>query len=380
MKEQIISKTITRNILLNPGPATTSTRVKSAMVVSDICPREEEFGDLFLNLSGRLLDVVNARNSHEAILIGSSGTGAVEAVLSSCNSGNKSILIIDNGAYGDRMAKICEVYGVAYETLKFPWGDIVDISRVEEFLVRNAHNFESMAFVHHETTSGILNPMNEMCELAKKYNLVTIVDAMSSYAGIEIDLNKTQVDYLISSSNKCIQAMAGIGIVIAKKEELQRISKFKAKTHYFDLYKNFENQKQKKQFLFTPPVQTVYALKEAVEEYFSEGQNGRINRYASLYELMVKGMTELGFRLLAPIEQHSKILTAFIEPNHLNYSFDSMHSYLYERGITIYPGKGAKQDSFRISNIGDLNKDDMTYFLTQISQYLKDSKIDPLYR
>jgi len=377
--KQEIQKEIQRNILLNPGPATTTSSVKAAMVVPDICPREEEFGDLFLNLAPKLLDVVNARSSHEAVLIGSSGTGAVESAITSCSSGKKKVLIIDNGAYGDRMAQMCDVYGIAHDVYKEVWGDVVDTNKLGKYLQDHQGEYEVMAFVHHETTSGVLNPLEEICSLASENGLSTIVDAMSSYAGVEIDLQRTKVDYLISSSNKCIQAMAGIGIVIVSKDELKRISEFKSKSHYFNLVKNFKNQKEKKQFLFTPPVQIVYSLAQGVKEYFEEGPNGRVNRYADLYETMLKGMTELGFKTLVPVEFHSKILTAFVEPNHPRYSFDGMHDYLFERGITIYPGKGAKEDTFRISNIGELNQSDINLFLEVMGSYLREHRIDQLY-
>lgn len=380
MKTQKINKEIKRNILLNPGPATTSATVKSSMLVSDICPREEEFGNLFLKISQDLLRVVNGNLSHEAVLVGSSGTGAVESALTSCSSGKKKILILDNGAYGDRMAKICDVYGIGHESLKFTWGDPVEMVIVEKFLKERHNDFEVMAFVHHETTSGVLNPITELCSLAKSYQISTLVDAMSSYAGVEIDLSKTQVDYLISSSNKCIQAMAGLGIIIVSKNELSRIENFKSKSHYFDLVRNFKNQRDNKQFLFTPPVQIVYSLEQALKEYFQEGDNGRINRYANLYEHMLKGMNELGFKYLVPENMHSKILTAFVEPDHPQYSFDSMHNYLYERGVTIYPGKGAKKETFRISNIGELELDDIKDFLRIMNDYLVENKISPLYK
>ena len=169
--------------------------------------------------------------------------------------------------------------------------------------------------------------------------------------------------------------MAGIGIVIAKTSELKKIASYKVKSYYFNLYNNFLNQKEKKQFLFTPPVQTVYALKAAIDEFRSEGITGRSKRYSDLYEQMHDGMLKLGFKALIEKSKHSKILTAFVEPTDSQYHFDKMHDFLYERGITIYPGKGAKEKTFRVSNIGTLNSKDIGFFLSTVEEYIKINKL-----
>lgn len=373
MENETLTKTIARKILLNPGPATTSKQVKMAQVVSDICPREQEFGDLLDDIRQGCVDVVNGKNNYEAILLGGSGTGAMEACLTSCTNENEEIVIINNGAYGKRMSQICEAFQIPYSTIDFTWGDSIDLGKVREHLT--SRNAKALAFIHHETTVGILNPINELKAIADEFKMITILDAMSSYAGIEINVEKTAIDFIISSSNKCIQGMAGIGIVIAKTSSLEKIKAYKTKSFYFNLYNNFLNQKEKKQFLFTPPVQTVYALKAAIDEFRAEGIQARVQRYSGLYEQMYQGMLELGFQPLIDKTEHAKILTAFIEPKDPNYHFDKMHDYLYDRGITIYPGKGAKQNTFRISNIGTLNGEDITQFLTVIKEYLTTSKL-----
>ena len=366
----MISKEVKRKILLNPGPATTTNRVKSSLVVSDICPREKEFGALFEGINKKALKVVNAEEDYESTLLGGSGTAAIESCLSSCTAPNQKILIVENGAYGKRMTEICEALGVAYEVIRFDWGEVIDWAIVEEKL--STKRFSVMATVHHETTTGILNSLSKISEICHRHHVISMVDAMSSYAGIEIDLTTTPVDYLISSSNKCIQGMAGVGIVIAKKVELERIKKIKSKSYYLDLYKNYSNQKEKKQFSFTPPVQVLYALNEAFDEFFDQGGiQERSKRYSLLYEQVYKGMTELGFKpMLAPAND-SRILTTFFEPDISGFSFDQMHDYLYERNITIYPGKVSHLNTFRISNIGDLNPEDIALFLKEVENYLK---------
>lgn len=373
---ETIHKTIERKILLNPGPATTTAAVKAALVIEDICPREQEFGLLMSDVREKVKKVVFADENYETILLGGSGTGAIEACLSSSVDAQDKVIIIENGAYGKRMGQICEALGIAHQVLKFDWGQVIDWDQVDSFLSENKQEARTLAFVHHETTTGILNDLEKFKQMADKHQLVSIVDAMSSYAGIEINLSKVGVDYLISSSNKCIQGMAGIGIVIAKASELLKIKEFKRKSYYFDLYQNFVSQKEKKQFAFTPPVQILYALNVALDEFFkSGGIEARANRYAELYESMLKGMRELGFICMLETEHNSKILTTFYEPKCSGYSFEQMHDYFYSRGITIYPGKVDAKATFRISNIGELNQSDITLYLETMQGFLKSAGI-----
>jgi len=321
MKE-VINKTIERKILLNPGPATTSARVKSALVTEDICPREKEFGDLLSDVREKVKKVVNADSNYEGILLGCAGTGAIESCLSSCTNTDDGVLIIENGAYGKRMKQICDNLGVFSQVIRFEWGQVIDWKEVDQFLSKNSSKFKVLAFVHHETTTGILNSISEFKSISDKYKMVSLIDAMSSYAGINIDLVKDDVDYLISSSNKCIQGMAGLGIVIAKASELERIKGFKKKSFYFDLYANFLSQKEKNQFLFTPPVQTLYALNEAFDEFFEDGGiEARAAKYSGLYEKMHEGMCAFGFTPLLEEKENSRILTTFLEPIDKNYNF-----------------------------------------------------------
>jgi 2-aminoethylphosphonate aminotransferase len=369
MSEQKINKTIKRNVLLNPGPATTSARVKDALVVADICPREKEFGDLIERVKTGLVEIVNGGDQYAAVLLGGSGTGAVESCLTSVLSKDKKVLIIENGAYGKRMKEICTAFSIPYIGLDYEWGDAVDLNELEDTLKSHQGSVNAIAYIHHETTVGILNPLKEIQAMAQKYQLTTIVDAMSSYAGIEIDLSQTPVDYLLSSSNKSIQGMAGLGFVIAKRTSLETLKDKKTDNYYFNLYKNFISQERGGQFLFTPPVQILYSLEEAINELKEEGYQNRVKRYASLYERMYVGMLELGFKpLIEDKKHHAKILTAFVEPN--GFDFNDYHDYLYERGITVYPGKGAKEKTFRISNLGELNEADIDLFLKHTKGYL----------
>lgn len=370
-----IQRRLERKILLNPGPATTTDTVKYAMVVEDICPREQEFGDLVENIRTDLVRVIHGEDTHEAVIFASSGTGAVEACLSSVIPAGKRVLIINNGAYGKRMQEICNGFGIPHIDYNVSWGDAVDIS-VLESLVQENSDISHIAFIHHETTIGILNPIAPISAVAHAHGLELIVDAMSSFAGIPIDVRETKVEYLISSSNKCIQGMAGLSFVLCDQKALLSTQTITPRNFYFNLYRNYTFFKQQKQMQFTPPVQIMYALRQAINEYFIEGEQQRYERYNEMYETLLDGLAEMGFQLLVPREHHAKILTAIIEPEDPRYSFDGMHDYLYARGFTIYPGKGAKRNTFRLATMGALTAPDIRQFLACLKNYLTENQIE----
>lgn len=371
----MIEKNPARKVLLNPGPATTTESVKAALVVEDICPREDEFGALVENIRQDLVKIAHGEGEYECVLFASSGTGAVEACLSSVVPEDKSVLIINNGAYGERMQQICQCFGISSIEYSVEWGKPIDFSALESMLTEHQQDLSHIAFVHHETTVGLLNSIDKVCELATRYNLETIVDAMSSFAGIPIDVKKQNIHYLVSSSNKCIQGMAGIGIVICKRDSLNRSREIRKRNFYFNLYENYRFFNERKEMQFTPPVQLLYALRQAINEYFLETEQGRADRYTNNYAVLTAGLEKLGFEFLLDKEHHAKILTAIVEPDDKNYSFTAMHDYLYERGFTIYPGKGGKRDTFRLANMGAIDSNDINQFLHCLEHYMLASEI-----
>jgi 2-aminoethylphosphonate-pyruvate transaminase len=374
-KEIQLARRVERNILLNPGPATTTDTVKYALVVEDICPREKEFGDLVESIRQDLVKVVHGEGTHEAVLFASSGTGGVEACLTSVIPDDKAVLVINNGAYGKRMQQICKGFGISQIKYDISYGDPIDLSKLEELIKHNKEKLSHIAFIHHETTVGILNLIDKISAIAQKYNLEIIVDAMSSYAGIPIDVKKDKIHYLISSANKCIQGMAGISFVICNRESMNKTANYKRRNFYFNLFDNYTFFTKSRQMQFTPPVQILYALRQAINEYFIETEEGRAKRYEEMYNVLKAGLLKLGFKLLVKDEHHAKLLTAIIEPEDPNYNFNSMHDYLYERGFTIYPGKGAKVNTFRLSNIGQIYPEDIERFLFNLKEYLQSSNI-----
>ncbi|WP_028776091.1 2-aminoethylphosphonate aminotransferase [Shimazuella kribbensis] len=360
---------VKKNILLNPGPATTTDSVKYAQVIPDICPREAEFGKLMDNVSTELTRLAAEAEHYTTVLFGGSGTAGVESILSSVvNDG--SVLIINNGAYGKRMCEIAQTYGLNFVEFKSPPNNQIDLTALETLLQTSSCKFSHLAVVHNETTTGLLNDIEKIGKLCRKYQLDFIVDAMSSFGAIPIQMKEMNISFLGASSNKNVQGMAGIAFVIAEKGKLESLQKSKPRSYYLNLYAQYKYFAKTHQMRFTPPVQTLYALKQAIIELNKEGIMGRYERYAKSWETLITGLERLRLAYLVPKKHHSKIVTAVLEPDCYGYDFNQMHDYFYHKGFTIYPGKIESLKTFRIANIGDINYKDMEAFLELLEKYL----------
>lgn len=358
---------IKRNILLNPGPATTTDTVKYALVVPDICPREEEFTRLIADIRHDLVKIVNGDDEYTSVLFAGSGTAVMDSVVNSVVPADKKIAVVINGAYGERFIDIAQSYNIPCVPIRFDWGQRIDLAFVERF-IKNDDSIACVAIVHHETTTGIRNPIREIGRIAKKYNCTYIVDAISSYAGIPIDIKDIHADFLLSTSNKCIQGMAGLSFVICKKNTLESIAHNPKRSFYLDLYSQYAYLESTGQTQFTPPVQIVYSLKQAIAEYFKEGGNQRYARYSENWRTLRSGLLDLGFSLLLEEENESHILITVIEPEDPAFNFEEMHDYLYDRGFTIYPGK-MKKKTFRVAVMGAIDYHDIEKFLIVLGRF-----------
>jgi 2-aminoethylphosphonate aminotransferase len=369
---------MTRMILLNPGPANTTDAVKQAMTKPDICPREGEFGAVLARVRKGVTEVVHRGDKYTAVMFGGSGTAAVEAAIASAVPQDGRLLVVDNGAYGTRMTEIARAYGIAHDVAVFGVGGYPEPEQIAKRLT--ATRYTHLAIVHHETSTGMLNPVGEIAKLCRANDVEIIVDAMSSYAGIPIDTEALGIDFLVSSSNKCIQGMAGLGFVICRRDRLNAMRHVPGRSYYLSLADQHAFLEKTGQMQFTPPVQVVYALDQALTEFFAEGgSEARHARYVSNWEALDSGMLGLGFRRLLPEATLSRILTAYIEPDHAAYTFDGMHDRLYARGFTIYPGKGAQKNTFRLANMGDVQAGDMRSFVDAMRATLAELGVDTLY-
>ena len=361
-------RSVRREVLLNPGPSTTTDSVKYAQVVADICPRELEFGNLMEEVATGLTEVCADPKDYITVMFGCSGTGADEAMVSSCVPPDGKLLVVDNGSYGARLAKIASVYGIDMDVFKSSTYEPIDLASLEKQM--QSKKYTTFAIVYHETTTGLLNPLEKICPMAKKYGMTTICDIVSAYGGMPIDLGSLGIDFATSTSNKHIGGMAGVGFVVCRKSELLKQKDWPMRNYYLNLYDQYKYFLETKQTRFTPPVQTFYALRQAIIETKVETVEKRFERFTACWEILVKGLKEIGLKMLVKEEFQSHFITAILIPETPKYNFNELHDYARSFGFTIYPGKLGNIDTFRIANMGDIKPEEMTHFICVLRDYM----------
>jgi 2-aminoethylphosphonate-pyruvate transaminase len=362
-------------LLFTPGPLNTSATVKEAML-RDVGSRDKDFVELVRDIRRRLLDLgtVSQATGFEAVLVQGSGTFGIESVLSSVVPQAGKILILVNGAYGERMVKMAARHKIAHEVLRWLENQAVEVRRVRETLGVDS-TITHVAVVHSETTAGMLNPLEKLGSTVREIGRTFIVDAMSSFGAIPVDLEKAGIDFLVSSANKCIQGVPGFSFVLARREKLEA-SKGTARTLSLDLYEQWRGLEQDGQFRFTPPTHALLAFAQALDELQREGGvAGRNRRYAANQKLLSSGMKEMGFVPYLDPTVQSPIITAFHYPPHPNFRFEEFYSRLSDLGMVIYPGKLTTVECFRLGNIGDLFEPDTRALLEAVQIVLRDMKI-----
>ena len=369
VKENEETRSIRREVLLNPGPATTTDGVKYAQVQADICPREWEFGDVMGWVADELALMVGEPGKVDVVLFGGSGMAGDEAMMSSCIPDDGKVLIVDNGAYGNRLAKIANIYGIKNEVYKSDGVHRLDVAEIEKRLVGG--KFTHFAMIYHETTTGLLNPVPELCKFCHEHDIVTIIDTVSAFAAVPIDMERDCIDFMASTSNKNIQGMAGVAFVFCRKEALQRIKDYRMRNYYLNIYDQWQYFQKNHQTRFTPPVQTIYALRQAIIETKIETIPKRYERYTECWKILVKGVQELGLKMPVALEDQSHLIVTIMNPESPKYDFDELHDLSRRHGFTIYPGKLSDAPTFRIANIGDIRPEEMSRFIEVLREYMK---------
>ena len=357
---------VKRNILLNPGPSTTTDTVKYALVVPDICPREKEFGQVMQSLSEELVKIPHGKlEDIVAVLFCGSGTICIDVCINSLLDKDKYAFVINNGSYSQRAVDILKAYGMQYIELKQPIDTKPDLNIIEETIKKNISEGKNIGYVymtHHETVSGLLNPIREVGAIAHKYNAYFITDTTSSYAMIPIDIYKDNIDFMMSSCQKGIMAMSGCSFVIGKRKIIEDSKNFPKRSYYCNLYMQYECFERTKQMHFTPPVQVIYSALQAVKEYWAEGETKKNERHMRVMETIHKGEDELGLKELLKREDQSGLVSCVRYPDDENFNFDKIHDYCFERGFTIYPGKIEKKGTFRLCSLGAIDAEDIQNF------------------
>ncbi len=366
---------IKRNILLNPGPSTTTDTVKMAQVVPDICPREKEFAGLMKGLRSDLVGIVHGDpDKYTSVLFCGSGTINIDVCLNSLLPEGKKVLVVDNGAYSTRAAEICEYYGLPFIDLKFPVNERPDLSLVEKTLKENPDVY-LVHTTHNETGTGLLNPIREIGALAHKYGAVFTVDTTSSLAMIPIDIEKDNIDFCMASAQKGIMAMTGLSFIIGSKKEIEKSRDYPRRSYYCNLFRQYDYFEKTGEMNFTPPVQTIYATIQALKEYYAEGETAKWARHTRVFRALHRGLDKLGFRDFIPRELQSGLVVAALYPDDPNWDFMKVHDYCYERGFTIYPGKVEKKGMFRLCALGAIDEPDIERFFVVFEDALKANNI-----
>lgn len=346
-----------RPILLIPGPLTTSNVVK-LNTFRDYSAREPLFIEKIKFVRDKLLEISNLnKNKYTSVLFQGSGTYANESVIS-CLPNNSKVDVFSNGIYGIRLADICSKYNNL--------GNVVSLDKKQQItgeIVENAlKNSKSshIAFVHNETTTGIENCLEDICEVAKKYDKKIILDAISSFGGIPINIDKLNIDYLTGSSNKCLHGYPGIGFVIANKESLEEC-KDNSKTLSLDIYEQYKDFDEKEQFRFTPPVQVISALQIGIDKLIYDGGiDERYKKYKDNNKIVRNELTSIGFRDYVDKSICSPVVSTYHIPSYIeNFDFNNFSQELRKKNIVLYPSPINEPDIIRVGNIGDITSNEL---------------------
>jgi len=362
-------------LLLTPGPLTTSRRVKEAMV-HDWGSRDGGFLAINRSVLEQLPVVVNANGSHVTVPMQGSGTFAVEAMLTTFVPRTGKVLLLVNGAYGQRAKRICEIAGRATQVHETPEDTAPDLEKIEDALTTDPSITHVFA-VHCETTSGIMNPIAEIGTIVERYGRKLLIDAMSAFGALPLDATATRFDALAASSNKCIEGVPGLGFVLCREAALAE-TKGNATTLTLDLSDQWQNLRRTGQYRFTPPIQVIVSFHKALEEFWAEGgQAGRARRYGENCRVLRDGMGKLGFKPLLPERLQAPIIVTFHMPKDAKFVFEGFYDKLKERGYVIYPGKLTVAESFRIGCIGRLTAEHMRSALAAVAEVLAEMGVDP---
>ena len=354
-------------LLFTPGPLTTSRTIKQAML-RDLGSRDCEFIEIIEEIRDKLVELGQGDpKQYTTVLLQGSGTFGLEAVVSSTVPPDGKLLVIINGAYGKRLAKIASVLKIGTITLEYPENTTPNLREIED-VMKADDKIACVSVVHCETTTGIINPIEDIGGLVAKSGAKYFVDAMSSFGAIPIHLVGSHIDYLVSSANKCIEGVPGFSFVLCKLSSLKETAGY-ARSVSFDLLDQYQGFEKNGQFRFTPPTHALVAFRQALAELELEGGvQGRAKRYRSNYEILVAGMREMGFREYLKPEDQGYIITSFLYPDDPNFSFETFYHGLNQKDYVIYPGKVSDADCFRIGNIGRIFESDIRALLAAIRE------------
>ena len=353
-------------LLLTPGPLTTSESVRQSML-KDWCTWDDEYNNLVQSVRRDLVALATNSDAYTSVLMQGSGTASVEATIGSAVPADGKLLILSNGAYGDRMVEIARYLNIEHLQLDHHELDAIDLGRLQQALEADPA-ISHVAVVHCETTTGRLNDIASISKIVKQHNKTFILDAMSSFGGLPLDVAELDIDFLVSSANKCIQGVPGFGFIIAKTAEMEKLQG-RARSLSLDVYDQWqcmENHNGK--WRFTSPTHVVRAFRQALDELLAETLEQRHQRYRNNQQTLAQGMTKLGFKTMIDPSEQSPFITSFFYPDSEQFEFSRFYEALKLQGFVIYPGKVSNASCFRIGTIGEVNPQDIERLLGAIEQ------------
>ena len=356
--------------LLTPGPLTTSKTVKEVMLF-DHCTWDDDYKQITQTIRKNLLMLAHVtEEAYTVVLMQGSGTFGVESVITSSVGDGDKLLVCSNGAYGERMAQLARQAGKNVEVYQQDYDKVPDAKEVAKRLQEDA-SITHVSMIHSETTSGILNDIEAVGKVVKAAGRTFIVDAMSSFGGVDIDVAAIGIDFIVSSANKCIQGVPGFSYIICRKEALLQCQG-QCKSLSLDLYDQWVTMNKDGKWRFTSPTHVVLAFSKAMEELQQEGGiPARAKRYRENNNRLIERMKAMGFTTYISAAYQGPIITTFFYPENKNFSFEEMYVYIKERGYAIYPGKLTDADTFRIGNIGEIYSEDIEKVCDIIEDFLK---------
>jgi len=372
--EGLLSEKSARHyVLFNPGPVLTSPRVKSALVHHDVCHRDSDYSAVLKRLERKLRRVCKGGPEHDIVLFSGSGTAAMEATISSCVPADGKLLVVSNGAFGERFSEIAAVHNIQTVHLRYEWGELIDTRDVERVLEQEP-GIVAAIMCHHETSVGILNPIKEIGAMCRKHDILFFVDAVSSLGGEDLDMRRDKIDVVISSANKCMHAISGVSFVCINKRVWPKIEKIPPRVYYLDLKRYHRISQAISQTPFTPAVSNFFALDAALDELLKEGVAERMAHYRSINSRIRQELRRMGLERFTDTGHESHTITTVRIPDYV--SFSELYEELKERGYIVYACKDHLADRyFQIANMGALSDKMIQGFLDTLAHVLRQAAV-----
>ncbi len=358
-------------LLLTPGPLTTTRTVRQAMNF-DYSTWDVDYNSVVNSIRAKLVAIASKESGYTSVLMPGSGTFSVEATIGSVVPADGKVLIVNNGAYGERIVKIARHLQIEVVEIEQLETEVPSAAQIKSYLADDPA-ITHVAMVHCETTTGMLNPVEEVGKMVNEAGRKFILDAMSSFGGLPMTMQSTGAHFLISSANKCIQGVPGFGFVIAKHDDMEA-TKGWARSLSLDLWDQWQEMENKGgKWRYTSPTHVVLAFAQALKEFEDEGGvEARYARYRENHRLLVEGMEKIGFKTLLPAELQSPIITSFVFPEDKNFDFNTFYDKMKARRYVLYPGKVTHADTFRIGNIGNVHPADIRDLIVKISEVVEE--------